>query len=258
FRSQHLQQAAGDALAPLQRLVGVGVRGRRARRAAVARLREFGAQELHAVGLGEQPGLEVQSRGEVEVGVAGPREAAHAAVLAAPVRIHRLAEAHVGRLVAADDAARALRGDHGGRAGLQGLAGGVAEVVPGPPAVVLAAGAALLEAAGHARAGPAPLQRAQGREPCFAVVAHPASLGQPCRSRCDGKGKRLDALREAWQGLLSIPHLGAWLVGAWVAYLLLLGGWIILQKREPVATLSWLFGLALLPYLGFVVYHVFG
>src|SRR5690606_8399579 len=197
-------------------------------------------------------------RGEVEVGVAGPREAVHAAVLAAPVRIHRLAEAHVGRLVAADDAARALRGDHGGRAGLQGLAGGVAEVVPGPPAVVLAAGAALLEAAGHARAGPAPLQRAQGREPCFAVVAHPASLGQPCRSRCDGKGKRLDALREAWQGLLSIPHLGAWLVGAWVAYLLLLGGWIILQKREPVATLSWLFGLALLPYLGFVVYHVFG
>ena len=47
-------------------------------------------------------------------------------------------------------------------------------------------------------------------------------------------------------------------MGAWVAYLLLLGGWIILQKREPVATLSWLFGLALLPYLGFVVYHVFG
>ncbi len=65
-------------------------------------------------------------------------------------------------------------------------------------------------------------------------------------------------LREAWQGLWSIPNLGAWLLAAWAAYLLLLGGWIILQKREPVATLSWLLGLALLPYLGFFVYHVFG
>ena len=72
------------------------------------------------------------------------------------------------------------------------------------------------------------------------------------------RGSVLDALREAWQGLLSIPHLAAWLVAAWAAYLLLLGGWIVLQKREPVATLSWLLGLALLPYLGFLVYHVFG
>ncbi|MBJ6985251.1 cardiolipin synthase [Luteimonas sp. MC1750] len=72
------------------------------------------------------------------------------------------------------------------------------------------------------------------------------------------RGKRLDVLRDAWQGLLSIPHLGSWLIAAWAAYLLLLGGWIVLQKREPVATLSWLLGLALLPYLGFLIYHVFG
>ena len=38
----------------------------------------------------------------------------------------------------------------------------------------------------------------------------------------------------------------------------LAGGWIVLQKREPAATLSWLMGLALLPYVGFLVYHVFG
>ena len=55
-----------------------------------------------------------------------------------------------------------------------------------------------------------------------------------------------------------MPRLGSWLIGAWAAYLLLLGGWIVLQKREPVATLSWLLGLALLPYLGFLVYHVLG
>src|SRR5690606_14329277 len=65
-----------------------------------------------------------------------------------------------------------------------------------------------------------------------AVVAAPAT------------GERsVDALREAWQALLSIPHLGAWLVAAWAAYLVLLGGVIILKKREPVATLSWLLGL---------------
>ncbi len=32
----------------------------------------------------------------------------------------------------------------------------------------------------------------------------------------------------------------------------------MLQKREPAATLSWLMGLALLPYIGFVIYQVFG
>ena len=37
-----------------------------------------------------------------------------------------------------------------------------------------------------------------------------------------------------------------------------LGLYIVLQKREPAATLSWLFSLAALPYLGFLVYLVFG
>ena len=44
----------------------------------------------------------------------------------------------------------------------------------------------------------------------------------------------------------------------WLLYLVVLGGWIVLQKREPVATLSWLLALALLPYVGFLIYHVFG
>ncbi len=54
------------------------------------------------------------------------------------------------------------------------------------------------------------------------------------------------------------PALWHWLVGGWVAYLLGLGLWIVLQKREPAATLAWLISLAALPYLGFVVYYVFG
>src|SRR5690606_17159839 len=105
---------------------------------------------------------------------------------------------------------------------------------------------------------PAALQGTECGQPRFAVIAHAASLGPGRRSFCDWGDTVLDALRAAWQGLLSIPHLGSWLLLAWLAYLLLLGGWIILQKREPVATLSWLLGLALLPYVGFLVYHVFG
>jgi cardiolipin synthase len=63
---------------------------------------------------------------------------------------------------------------------------------------------------------------------------------------------------ELWRWLASVPHLGLWLAAGWALYLLVLGGWIVLQKRAPVATLSWLLGLAALPYIGFLVYLVFG
>ena len=56
----------------------------------------------------------------------------------------------------------------------------------------------------------------------------------------------LNALREAWS---SLPHLGWWITLAWLLYLVPLCAWIVLQKREPVATLSWLLSLALLPYV---------
>ncbi len=65
-------------------------------------------------------------------------------------------------------------------------------------------------------------------------------------------------LQQAWNAVLAIPHLGLILGVGWIGYLILLGGWIVLQKREPAATLSWLMGLAALPFVGFLVYHVFG
>lgn len=68
----------------------------------------------------------------------------------------------------------------------------------------------------------------------------------------------LDTLQWMWDGVRSIPHVGWMLAFGWFVYLVLLGVWIVLQKREPVATLSWLLGLAFLPYLGFVIYVVFG
>lgn len=68
----------------------------------------------------------------------------------------------------------------------------------------------------------------------------------------------LDTLQHLWHTLLALPHARAWLTAAWVLYFLGLGSWILLQKREPVATLSWLISLAALPYLGFFIYYIFG
>ena len=68
----------------------------------------------------------------------------------------------------------------------------------------------------------------------------------------------LDAIRTAWLAFWAIPHIHWILAAGWVLYLFGLGLWIVLQKREPVATISWLFSLAALPYLGFLVYLVFG
>ncbi|HET6435902.1 MAG TPA: cardiolipin synthase [Xanthomonadaceae bacterium] len=68
----------------------------------------------------------------------------------------------------------------------------------------------------------------------------------------------LDALNDAGHALLGIPHVGLYLALLWVAYLVWLGGWIVLQKRDPAATLGWLLGLAALPIVGFIVYYLFG
>ncbi len=59
-------------------------------------------------------------------------------------------------------------------------------------------------------------------------------------------------MQSAW------PHISVVLFIIWFVYVVLLGCWILLQKREPIATLSWLLSLALLPYVGFLIYHFLG
>lgn len=65
-------------------------------------------------------------------------------------------------------------------------------------------------------------------------------------------------LEQLWDGFWAIPHIKTWITLAWLLYLAPLCVWIILQKREPLATLSWLLSLSLLPYLGFLIYFLFG
>ena len=55
-----------------------------------------------------------------------------------------------------------------------------------------------------------------------------------------------DFLQGLWDMAATRPHLLGLLIAGWALYLAVLGVWIVLQKREPVATLSWLLGLALL------------
>ena len=51
---------------------------------------------------------------------------------------------------------------------------------------------------------------------------------------------------------------GPWLGLLWVGYVAVLAAWIIRQRREPVATLAWLLGLAWIPVLGWAVYWWLG
>ncbi|MCK9513930.1 MAG: cardiolipin synthase [Pigmentiphaga sp.] len=58
---------------------------------------------------------------------------------------------------------------------------------------------------------------------------------------------------------MTIQWFADWLLPVgWGLYIALLVGWIILQKRGPVATLSWILLLGALPVLGFIVYYYFG
>ncbi len=64
---------------------------------------------------------------------------------------------------------------------------------------------------------------------------------------------------QIWQQLNEwFPHLWFGISTLWALYIVLLCVWVVLQKRDAAATLSWLFALAFLPVLGFVIYHFFG
>src|SRR5690606_7730810 len=174
----------GQAQAPLHRLVGVGVDAQGDRLGPVAATGELAAQQLRRVGLGEDLRLEVQARREVEVGVRGPGEAVAAAVLAAAVRVHRAGEAHVRRIVAADDAARGLLADLGARARRIGPGHGLGRPLP---AVVHRLDRGLLETSGQVLPRAAALDR----------LGHAAKATAAGLSGCDAASA---ARNRSWHG----------------------------------------------------------
>lgn len=56
----------------------------------------------------------------------------------------------------------------------------------------------------------------------------------------------------------SSEHLMLVLSVFWTLYVVVVGIWILLQRRAPVATLSWLLSMAVLPVLGIGVYYFLG
>ena len=57
---------------------------------------------------------------------------------------------------------------------------------------------------------------------------------------------------------MTLPDWSVWFTVGWGSYIALLVGWIVLQKRSPVATLSWILLRAAVPLLGFAIYYYFG
>lgn len=61
---------------------------------------------------------------------------------------------------------------------------------------------------------------------------------------------------------MTLPELSTeWKTGlslAWSLYIAVLSIWIVMQKRAPVSTMSWILSLALLPFAGFVIYYFLG
>ena len=57
---------------------------------------------------------------------------------------------------------------------------------------------------------------------------------------------------------LNQEHVKLWLSIGWSVYIVVVSVWILLQRSQPVATLSWLLSMAALPVVGLVVYYYFG
>lgn len=59
-------------------------------------------------------------------------------------------------------------------------------------------------------------------------------------------------------GAGNLMTLTLTLAAAEVVWIVVISGWVLLEKRAPVATLAWIFGLALLPIVGGLIYFLWG
>ena len=110
---QYFEALSGDLPVTLDRLIAIGVDAEGDALAAIARLAELRAKKLRGVGLGKEPGLEIDAGRKIVIRVGRARETVNAAMLATLVRIDRLREADIGRVVAGDDRARRMNRDRG-------------------------------------------------------------------------------------------------------------------------------------------------
>ncbi len=172
---QHFEDAPHDLIAPLDRLIGIGIGADGDDLRHVARRRQFALQQFRRVRLHEQFGFEIEPRRQAEIGVRRPREAIDAAVLAAAIGIDRTVERNVGRVVAGDD----LAGGVDRHRGLERR-----QFVERLPAVVEGDARQRLETAGRIRHVPRPRRRSRS-------TAVPSN--SPAGAEGSGAGGRLKA-----------------------------------------------------------------
>ena len=118
---QDLNDRPGDAQFALHRLVRVGVGPHGDGLAHIAGLAQRGPQQFGGIGLGEQLGLKIQTRGKVQVSMGGPGVAIRATMLAPPVGVDGGLEGDVRGLVPGDDGPRLFHKDFRGDLPLAGL-----------------------------------------------------------------------------------------------------------------------------------------
>src|SRR5690606_17395782 len=102
------EQGTGHAQLALDRLIRVGIRAEHDRARTVAWFAELLLEQRRRVALVEEPRLEIEAGRQIDVRVARTRVAIDAAVLAAAVRVDRLRDGQVRRVVAAYVRARRL------------------------------------------------------------------------------------------------------------------------------------------------------
>ncbi len=115
--SQHLDQLPRQRVFALDWLIRISIDAQRNRAGHIPRPRQLPPQQFRRICFGEQPGFEIQARRQIEIRVRGPCKTVATAMLAAAIRIDRLREPDVRRLIAADNAARGFLGDLGAQCG---------------------------------------------------------------------------------------------------------------------------------------------
>ena len=94
---QNFQNAARDAVALFDRLIGIGVRAHGDGRDFIPLARQFPLKEHCRIGLRKKPALEIEARREPHIGMRRSGKAVDAAMLAASIGIDRAVEGNVGR-----------------------------------------------------------------------------------------------------------------------------------------------------------------
>ncbi len=162
---EHFEHLPGDPEFLFDRLIGVGAGAHLQALGIIARLRELPFQDARGVGLGEQPGLEIEARREADVRMVRAGEAVDATVFATAVGVQGDVEPQIRAIVARQDRAHLFRCHGRANLALRGL---------------VRSGPAVVELRPRERAIPSGVVRSRG--PASAARGHLGHAGKIARN----------------------------------------------------------------------------